>query len=379
MPHYAASYVPLMRETEVLRWEPDSRRKPYALKVKDAFELLSKLEAGDHVWLMMGSTNAAVALTAFRKGVTVHQLSFSRASSLLVINGNKEPKQEEAASDQEQRSHGHRTKIQPSQILRVSQEAPQLFYPMSMGQAEALEIIATWQRVNDAMEARKAAANLVRTRIQQDALLYGKARGKDISTKEELEALLADLLDTKDEQNRKHVPGDPHIAFLAEQEEHERSRLRNLCRDSAFYLHLFDDVEGVGPNIGARFITGVERIERFKRPEDLSNYAGMLPRGKEGKLPSRKRSKGQTLSRDPILNSACWLLQDQMFQWGKKMPLGQILIQQVERECPCTPEQRKGDKELRRKHAQAVAEACIAMTRYFLEKIVWPKWREYIS
>ncbi|MEK7201537.1 MAG: transposase, partial [Patescibacteria group bacterium] len=169
-----------------------------------------------------------------------------------------------------------------------------------------------------------------------------------------------------------------HVAFLVEQEERERSWLENLCKGSAFYLHLFGDVEGVGPSIGARFIAAIERIERFSQRTDLSNYAGMLPRGKEGTLPARRYSRGKTLSRDPQLNAACFILQEYMFQWGRNQPLGQRLISQVERNCPCTPEERQQDKDLRRKHAEAVKQARIAMTRYFLEYIVWPRWSEYM-
>ncbi|OGZ22196.1 MAG: hypothetical protein A3D46_00995 [Candidatus Nealsonbacteria bacterium RIFCSPHIGHO2_02_FULL_43_13] len=145
------------------------------------------------------------------------------------------------------------------------------------------------------------------------------------------------------------------------------------------FNHIFGSVDGIGPKLAARFIAAIERIERFERPEDLSNYAGMLPRGVEGKMPSRRNSKGATLSRDPGLNTACFLFQEQMFRYGRNTELGQMLIKQVQRNCPYAKEERRKDAELRKKYSGAVKEARIAVTRYLLEKIIWPRWNEYMA
>ncbi|MDP2641569.1 MAG: transposase [Candidatus Yanofskybacteria bacterium] len=384
--HYAASYVPLVQEeAQVLRWDPNSRRKPTSVTVGSAFALKALLEPGDHLWLMMGSTNVIAALSAFRKGVEVHQLSFPRVQSWLSSNGRQTEEE-----DTEEEQVGRRTKVHPSQVLRAAQETPHLFYSLSGQQNEVLEIMGAWDEVRVAMRERLSSSNTLRASIHYQANVYGRVRGKQLpadpdEAQEQLSWILYDLLDTRerDEQGkltgRKRAPSDPHIALLAEDEERKRSDLERICSRSAFYQHLFGDVEGVGSMIGARVIAAVERIERFARPEDLSNYAGMLPRGKEGHMPARKSSKGQMLSRSPKLNTTCFLLQDHMFQWGRNSELGQRLIGQVERNCPCTAEQRQKDKDLRRKHAQAVKQARIAMTRYFLEKIVWPRWRSYMG
>jgi len=372
---YCGSYVPLIRESEVLR-SVDSGRKPTTInKLSSAFDLKAMLKPGDRLWLMMGSTNASVALAAFRMDVEVHQLSLPRLSSWL----NRVKTEEEG-----ERAGKGRLKVKPEHVLAASQEAPDLFYPMTPAQAEVLEIMAAWQRLDDAMESRKAAANLLRSRIYQEAVVYGRAGGQQLPSdpkeaRETLKAVLFDLLSTKDEKGRKRTPENPHIAFLVEQEDRERAQLDRVCDNNSFYRHLFGNVEGVGPGLGARFISAIERIERFEKPRDLSNYAGLLPRGKEGCLPSRMRSKGQPLSRSPELNAACFLLQDHMFQWGRKTMLGQMLHQQVERDCPCTAEQRKADKDLRRRYVGVVKQARIDMTCYFLEKIVWPRWWQYLG
>ena len=374
---YFASFLPLVRESLVLC--QDGFKKPSTLKVNDAFSLMEALNPEDELWLMMGSTNATIALAAFRKGVTIHQISFPRISSWLAKNGEVKEAEEETSEEEKTESFGRKTKVSPSQIRAASIEAPEIFYSMSVKQGEVLEIISALQALLDAMEARKAAANLLRTRVQREALLYGKFQGWKVSTNEDLKRLLDDLLGSKDEKGRKLSPFDPHLKFLTQEEELAREKLDRICKKSPFFAVLFGQVEGVGPAIGARFISAIERIERFEKPEDLSNYAGMLPRGKEGKMPSKKGSKGQMLSRSPRLNTACFLLQDQMFQWGRKSELGQMLDQQIQQECPCAQEERAKDKELRRKYVEAVTRARIKMTRHFLEKIVFPRWREYIQ
>ena len=44
--HYYASYVPLVREAQAIRRDSDSKRKPVAFKVSDAFDLVSKMAKG---------------------------------------------------------------------------------------------------------------------------------------------------------------------------------------------------------------------------------------------------------------------------------------------------------------------------------------------
>lgn len=379
MRHYVASYVPLIpredKKIEILSWDPDSKKsKPARIKISCAFDLKSLLQPGDHLWLMMGSTNAALALAAFRRGVVVHQLSLPRLLNWLAKQ-----------SQQEKEEEGERRfKVKLDHVLAVSQQAPHLFYEMNPAQAEVLEISSAWQAVEDATKAWIGAANLIRSRLYREALVDNRV-GKEILSSNpkkavsRLRAIISDLLDTKDERGRKRTPNHRHIAYLVEERERQLANLARVCQKNSFFQFMFGDVEGVGPFLGASFIAAIERIERFPTPEDLSNYAGMLPRGKEGQLPSRKRSKGQLLSRSPKLNTACFGFQEHMFQWGRKTPLGQMLNQEITRLCPCTQEERNHDKELRRRHAEAVKVARIHITRYFLEAIVWPRWKEYLA
>lgn len=354
-----ASTIPFMKEATILA---DRGKGPKEITI-DPLEFVFSLGPDDTLWIMMGSTNAAVVLGAWRKGATVHQLSPVRMINALNLTSEE----------------GKKTRPTPLIVQRVAISHPEAFYPMYPGQTEILQISSAWQALSDAMEARKAYANLVRSRLQRQAIVSGEINGHLLPNKEELKLLLDDQLATKDENGKKREPKDPFIKGFIRKEDEASQELEKVLRESGLYASVFAPIDGVGPRIAARFIAGIERIERFQKPTDLSNYTGMLPRGKDGKLPSKKRSKGETLSRSPALNTSCYLLQDQMFGWGRKTELGQRLIAQVERDCPCTAEARKIDKELRRKHAKAVTEARIAMTRYFLEKIVWPKWQEYIK
>jgi|GEM_PF-6831396 len=398
--HVAATYVPLIRGVEIASWDGSSKKKK-RFEVGNALELLAGLNSDDYLWLMMGSTNASVALGAFRKGVVVRQLSTERLVSLVgKLELTKDPANPTG-----------RRNISLDQVLTAT-DKPDLFYSMGTKQADALEISSAWQLVVDAMEQRKATANFLRARYYQEAIgsrtIQGQALPQDPKeAMRVLEEKINDLLGTKDSKGKKKLPSHQQMAFLYQQECQERSALERLCHKNPFYLHLFGDVEGVGPSIGARFVAALERIERFARPADVSNYAGMLPRGPEHKLPSRFTSRGQTLSRSPKLNAACFLLQDYMFQWGRgRTELGNMIEAQIQRECPCTQEQRDAAKELCKIYRQAVKESLeppcskeeyeqakglpgryssavkrsrIQMTRYFLEKILYPRWRDYMG
>jgi len=344
---YFASYVPIIREAEV---KTSGGKEPEVLEL-DAFGLMKILKSGDSLWLMMGSTNVVVAFGAFRRGVEVHQISYLRASSKL-------------------KKH----KLTADDVFALASGHPDLFYSVTSAQSEVLEIIANGNEFFDAMEVRKAYANLARSRIQQNAAMYGRAMGVDITTFEELAELVKKQLGIKEKK-----PADQSFQILLAREAQFGNQLDSAMKKSKMFNHIFGSVDGIGPKIAARFITAIERIERFERPEDLSNYAGMLPRGVEGKMPSRRNSKGATLSRDPGLNTACFLFQEQMFRYGRNTELGQMLIKQVQRNCPCAKEERRKDAELRKKYSGAVKEARIAVTRYLLEKIIWPRWNEYMA
>ena len=344
---YFASYVPIIREAEV---KTSGGKEPEVLEL-DAFGLMKILKSGDSLWLMMGSTNVVVAFGAFRRGVEVHQISYLRASSKL-------------------KKH----KLTADDVFALARGHPDLFYSVTSAQSEVLEIIANGNEFFDAMEVRKAYANLARSRIQQNAAMYGRAMGVDITTFEELAELVKKQLGIKEKK-----PADQSLQILLAREAQFGNQLDSTMKKSKMFNHIFGSVDGIGPKLAARFIAAIERIERFERPEDLSNYAGMLPRGVEGKMPSRRNSKGATLSRDPGLNTACFLFQEQMFRYGRNTELGQMLIKQVQRNCPCAKEERRKDAELPKKYSGAVKEARIAVTRYLLEKIIWPRWNEYMA
>ena len=362
--HYFASTIPIMRDTSVLRRNPNSNKDPKTMKLDGAFALISYLEPKDHLWLMMGSTNAAVAVGAFRRGVTVHQLSHSRAMPLVKASRN--------GNSPDETQNGAKIKISAADVLSVASKNPDLFYPIHTKQAEVLEIIAAWNQVTDAMKTRQASANLVRSRLQHQAVTTGFVRGQQVDDKKQLAALI-DVQVGKD-------PADQGMQILFDKEKEAVSHLNKVAKGSDLYQQVFEPINGMGPKIAARFISAIERIERFAKAKDLSNYAGMLPRGPEGKLPSRKRSKssGEPLSRKAQLNNACYMFQDQIFGYGANSELGQMLHGQIQKTCPCDADMRKADAKLRSKHSEAARMARIAITRHLLEKIIWPRWQAYM-
>jgi len=365
---YFASYVPLMKGATVLA--VDKKGKTRKLEEVDAFKLKTVMKPGDELCLMMGSTNAVVAAAAFRLGVDVRQISYLRA--LSALNGRKK------AEIEEERGNG-KHKFSPEDIHLISQKSPESFYRMTPSQGEVLEIMAAWQSFSDAMEIRKRYTNIASARLKSRAAIFGHVVGKEVIDGKSLKRVLNDELGVKDEEGKKKRPNDSRLQVLMEAEEQAGRQLEEVVRSSGLYQHIFGSVDGVGPRLGARIIAAIERVERFDRPKDLSNYGGFLPRGPEGKLPSRKNSKGKMLSRKPALNTSGFLFQDQEFTYGRNTELGQMLIKQIERNCPCTAEQRKKDKDLRKRYAVAGKEARIAVTRYLLEKIVWPRWWEYVG
>lgn len=338
---YISTFIPVMKKGTVSVDGKDVEC--------DALELMQRMGPEDELWLMMGSTNAAVALGAYRKGVKVHQISYPRARS----------------------SNGEQ-KVSLDGIREIVERQPQLFYSLYPQQSEVLEIISAWQDVEDAMEARKEYANRLRARVMARAVIEGR------KTKEQLEEEIEQLLGKKSKGIK---PADAGMQYFLEKEKKAEQELAKVIGKSGLYNQVFKLVGGVGAKLAARFIAGIERIERFQRAKDLSNYAGLLPRGKDGRLPSRRQAgqNNEQLSRSPKLNTACFNLQEWLFIYGKNTELGAFMREEMERRCPCTAEQRKNDPELRKRYAAAVKQARILTTRRFLEEIVWPKWRSYVG
>ena len=346
MRHFAST-VPVMREANILIAEEGD---PKEIKV-EAPAFVPTLGPDDELWLMMGSTNAAVALGAFRQGVDVHQLSYARALPYVRAARNR-------TSDEDAK-----VKISAEDVYALANAHPDIFYPMYPGQGEVLDVISAWQQTMDAMKAREAYANLVRSRLQQQAVALGNAMSvKELAAKIE-------------EQVGKKDPQDPGMQNFLSQEDAAEKVLVKALKNSELYKKVFEPIAHVGPKLAARFISAIERIERFETPKDLMRFAGMLPTH-DGRLPSKRR--GSLLSRSPELNNACFMLQEQMFKYGAKTEFGQILHDHVKLNCPCTEEERRADKELRAKHVGAVKQARIAMSRVFLEHI-WNGWRTHMG
>lgn len=360
---YFAGTVPLVKEASVLYRAGGKRARP--LKAMDGFALVLLINEGDELYLMMGSTNTVVALGAMRRGAKVFQLSYARASAYLAQNG---PTQK-TTSDEEMKEitgdggQDSKTKISSFDVHRIAMFAPEFFYPLQSKDAEALEISRAWGRLSAAMEDRKARINRMRVAYYQDAVMGGQDIGVTI---DEVRAAFDELVDKK-------KTTDMQLRFLFDEEDKASKELDSVMSHSGLYKVVFKPIEGVGPRIAARFISAIERIVRFDTPDDLSRYAGMAPT-RDGKLPSRKR--GGLVSRKPSLNTACYMLQDQMGGYSANTPFGQALKEQVARECPCTQEERNADKTLKSKHGIAVRRARIAMTRLFLKQI-WEDWRKY--
>lgn len=340
---YFASTVPVMREANILVSEGGD---PKEIKI-EAPAFVPTLGPNDELWLMMGSTNAAVALGAFRRGAAVHQLSYARA--LPHVRATRSGTSDENA----------KVKISAEDVYALADAHPDIFYPMYPGQGEVLDVINAWQQLVDTMKERTRYANLVRSRLQHQSVALGNA-----TSVKELAAKIEEQVGKKD-------PQDPGMQNFLSQEDAAEKVLVKALENSELYKQVFEPIGHVGPKLAARFIAAIERIERFETPQNLMRFAGMLPT-RDGKLPSKKR--GGLVSRDSALNNACFILQEQMFKYGAKTEFGRILHGQVERVCPCTEEERKADKELRAKHVGAVREARIAMSRVFLER-VWHGWR----
>jgi len=293
---YVASTMPLMKEATVLEISQNGRPREHKT---DTFEFVSSLAPGDELWLMMGSTNAAVAAAAFRRGVDVRQISYVRAGG----------------------GGAERKRFTPQDVLELVTANPGAFYRTFPQDGEVLAVVSAWQDLVLAMEGRKAYANQVRALLQARGLLAGVSSASEV--KEEIERRVG----TKD-------PQDPGMQAFMAQEKEAMAVLEKAVKASEVYRSVFEPVEGVGPRIAARFMVAIERVDRFATAEDLLRYAGMAPT-KDGKLPSRRR--GAVLSRSPGLNNSCYMFQEQIFGYGRMSPYGVVLSEQIERECPCTP------------------------------------------
>lgn len=352
---YFTSYVPIMKPATILHSE--NGEEPKKNDEVDTLEFVNSINPGDELWLAMGSTNASVALGAQERGARVFQLSFTRAKPYL-------------GGDTEEESEGTRrkTKIKPEDVWRLSREAPGIFYPTNTLQSEVLAVISAWQELLADMEARKAYANRERARIRHHSIITGQ-----FSTAKELDEHLDALVGAKD-------PSDPMVHRYLAKEKEDEGHLKKALHGSRVYRRVFEPIQHMGPRVAARFITGIERIERFPEPGDLMIYAGMMgPRG--GPLPSRKRSAktGEPLARSSVLNNACYMFQEQMFKWGVNSPYGQALRAQIIEECcsgvanespyKACEEARKKDKERREQHAAAVKRGRIGISRKLLREI----------
>lgn len=350
MPSYFASYVPIMQAKKTVVFVREGYEEARKMELGGALELIQLLHAGDELFLMMGSTNAAVALGAVRRGVSVHQISYARAITFLA---GEEGVEEESG----------KKRIKSEHVLQIASGKPGLFYSAFRHQLEVLEITSAWEALSRAMKARMNYANEVRSHLQRQAVISGLS----IDVKE-LDAQIEAQVGRPD-------PQDPFMQAFLSREKQRGNELDSVMRHSELYKAVFGPIRGIGPRIAARIIAEVGNIDRFKTAQDLSRYGGFEPT-REGKLPSKKR--GGVVNRSPLMNAVGFLAQDQMWTYGAKTELGIMLRDHVNRECPCTPEERKNDPELRKKWLGAVKRARINMTRELLRQ-VWENWRRHVG
>lgn len=401
---YFASYIPLKNQE-------GKTKKPYVIRVdetgetsriplSDPLDFVFSLGADDELWLMMGSTNAAVAAGAHRAGVTVHQLSYTRALPFV---------RERRGKDGE-----GRVKISPEDVLFIAAKVQSgLFYPMHPQQGEVLQVIAAFQNWQRKLKARIGYVNENRQTLFTEAAVYRRIAGMSVSSSQGRDELL-EIIFSKEEPLKKITkmklaperavelfawagkkdPRDQNMLVLLKAEQSAERAMKKALDGCELYWQVFEPVDHIGVAIVAHFIAGIERIERFAKPGDLMIYAGMLGKG-GGPLPSRYRTNGKPLSRSPLLNNACHMFQEQMFQYGANSYYGQMIHGQIAQECPCTQEERrkvwerrklkrvapevlKADDELLARHEAAVKQAKIAATRVFL-KYVWKGWRAQLA
>lgn len=366
MTAFYASYVPIVREdktTILFKSTPSGRLRE--LKVDGALELVSLVTPKDELYLMMGSTNAALALGTFNRGVRVFQLSYVRAKSFLTRGQAEQVKVEEGEETDEEETQPTRRKklkVSPEHVYQISQEDPELFYPTLARQSEILEIMNAWDDLARAMKTRIQYANTVRSHLQRRAVIAGKM------TKKELDEYIEQRVGLKD-------PQDLHMKALLAIEQDRGKELDEVMNGSGLYEKVFVPIEGIGPRLAARVIAGIERIERFPTADDLIRFGGFLPQ-KGGKLPSKKR--GVIVNRSPKLNNAGFMIQDQLTVFGANSEYGLMLKARAQAACPSTKEQRAADKALRSRYGEAMKQARIYITRVILERI-YRDWSNYMG
>lgn len=288
------------RPTQVSCFNDDGQVAISELKTEDD-ELMfvrSGLQEGDRVAMVLGGSGDRLAYALSRRGDEVGA-SIYRIPPFLL--------QKERIGDKDD-DH--------TLLAQLLLEKPHLFYKVSARDRNTIVLIEAYRARMEAMQARIACEQRLRQR----------AVGKIFCSPEGHypEGKIEDWFDGQKASNS-------ILTNLLKEEAETNRALVKAANQLDVYVHLFDQIEGVGPAIGARLIAAIQDIRRFESPAKLKKFLGAHVM-EDGTFVRRRH--GQVANWHPDARQALYLLGDQFNKrpnsvWGKKLRANKVKLRTV--------------------------------------------------
>lgn len=207
-------------------------------------------------------------------------------------------------------------KDQDAQLLtELWQNNPELFYQVSNRDEQIIQLRLKYKQVEEAQKARIACEQRLIKRLRtemylQDPELYPEGSLED------------SFLSAK--------ANDTILQGLVKEENKRKSEMEKILKSLDVYSQVFSPIDGCGPAIAARLISGIQDVRRFSTNHKLKAYCGVHVRkgGKYADVPENKqfprRRGGETSNWNDACRKALYLLVDQANKrpdsyWGKKL------------------------------------------------------------
>jgi len=243
-------------------------------------------------------------------------------------------------------------------LAHLLPDRPDLFYEISSRDRDTIVLIEAYRYWIEVMKARIAC----------EQRLHQQAVGKIFCSKEGFypEGKVEDWFDDQKANNK------ILMNLLAEEKEAHKVLVR-AANQLDVYTHLFDEIEGVGPAIGARLISAIQDIRRFETPAKLKAFMGVHVMD-DGKF-VRRRS-GQVANWHPDARQALYLLGDQFNRrsnsvWGQKLRENKMKLREKH------PEKLIDEKDKSRYSDGHIHKMAIWRTLTQFVEWLWKEWTEF--
>ena len=307
-------------ETSVVKWNGQVAID-LTVPAKKRKTIYDMIGAGDSVFCEMGSGAETLALIAQAKGAQVFRIPAYR-----LAKGMSRP----------ERAH---------QMLQLSTETPDFFYPLTEWDPVALTLLVY---------------SRMRKRVQRDRIAIERRLKM---SREELELvgpfMVSPSRASVKDQLFELIRSDRMFEGVSEGEEDIERVVASIVKKHPMYTPL-SKVKGMGPMIAGHIIGEIGDIRRFRSFSGLKSYAAYDV--VDGKAP--RRARGKVFAKNTRFFQALWRWSTLTITWDSEW-----------REMYERRKLYEHERNAEMSDGQAHARACRYMVHKMLLRVVWNEWR----